>query len=525
VYIGVEGIESPMPMFVRSNLVRCLNSCALFLGLFLGVVSFAPLLHAGVPNRIVYQGRLLKNGVPVATSTQVTVELVPSTGGPPPYSRVFTVTPGPTGDFTLLIDNITTINWLTDAPKLRLSVSGETLSPSDDFGTSPYAFVAQTVEDAAITSPKIAPAAVTDSHIAGGIAASKILVATTSLGGVTLDKWVKGTGIDASVIVGTVTTASTHAPQHRAGAPDPVQLTASQTDGTAIISSVTLPGYDQTIQPVVNAAVPLTIRGAFGGPTNSQQPILRLYGNENNNTLRFQTNVDGSSYIAGPLGVGITSVTTGTTLDVGGVLRAHSIKDSSGFVSPIGAIISFAGQAAPQGWLICDGSQVSRTTYVELFNVVGTSFGSGDGASTFNLPDFRRRVPVGMGGAGTPALGNQIGSTGGQESQQLTLNNAPDHVHNGNTDNSDARGIVFIDPETISTPQNTVSFSYPKLVINVAALANGDLIQLGGHGHYHPHAHTFTSGGEVAISSSSTTLGSPFDILPPSLVVNYIIKY
>jgi hypothetical protein len=289
---------------------------------FLLLLSLSLSSHAaGVPNRIVYQGRLLKNGTPVTQSTNVNVKLIDA-AGKFLFGQIYTVTPGPTGDFTLVLDNITNVNWLTNAPKLQLSVGNETLSPSDDFGTSPYAFVAQTVEDAAITSPKIAPAAVTDSHIAGGIAASKILVATTSLGGVTLDKWVKGTGIDASVIVGTVTTASTHAPQHRAGAPDPVQLTASQTDGTAIISSVTLPGYDQTIQPVVNAAVPLTIRGAFGGPTNSQQPILRLYGNENNNTLRLQTNIDGSSYLSGPLAVGVSSTTA--LMEVGGAFKAAS---------------------------------------------------------------------------------------------------------------------------------------------------------------------------------------------------------
>lgn len=65
--------------------------------------------------------------------------------------------------------------------------------------------------------------------------------------------------------------------------------------------------------------------------------------------------------------------------------------------SPTGAVIGFAGSSAPSGWLLCDGSAVSRTTYADLFTAIGTSYGVGDGSTTFNLPDLRGRVPVGVG--------------------------------------------------------------------------------------------------------------------------------
>lgn len=64
-------------------------------------------------------------------------------------------------------------------------------------------------------------------------------------------------------------------------------------------------------------------------------------------------------------------------------------------VMPIGTIVTFAGNTAPTNWLICDGSAISRTTYSDLFNVLGTTYGNGDGSSTFNLPDLRTRVAVG----------------------------------------------------------------------------------------------------------------------------------
>ena len=63
----------------------------------------------------------------------------------------------------------------------------------------------------------------------------------------------------------------------------------------------------------------------------------------------------------------------------------------------VGEISMFAGSTAPTGWLICNGSAVSRTTYSALFAVIGTTYGSGDGSATFNLPDFRNNFPVGAG--------------------------------------------------------------------------------------------------------------------------------
>lgn len=63
---------------------------------------------------------------------------------------------------------------------------------------------------------------------------------------------------------------------------------------------------------------------------------------------------------------------------------------------PTGSVIPYAGESAPDGWLLCDGAAVSRTTYAALFAVIGTTFGSGDGSTTFNLPDLRGRVAVGV---------------------------------------------------------------------------------------------------------------------------------
>ena len=64
------------------------------------------------------------------------------------------------------------------------------------------------------------------------------------------------------------------------------------------------------------------------------------------------------------------------------------------------SIQAYGGAAAPWGWLLCQGQAISRTTYAELFNVIGTSFGEGDGSTTFNIPDMRESVPKGAGLSG-----------------------------------------------------------------------------------------------------------------------------
>lgn len=66
---------------------------------------------------------------------------------------------------------------------------------------------------------------------------------------------------------------------------------------------------------------------------------------------------------------------------------------------------------APTGWLICDGSAVSRATYADLFAVIGETYGAGDGSTTFNIPDFLNNVPLGKGPSGPGVnLGDQVGS-------------------------------------------------------------------------------------------------------------------
>ena len=94
---------------------------------------------------------------------------------------------------------------------------------------------------------------------------------------------------------------------------------------------------------------------------------------------------------------------------------------------PIGAMLPYGNTTPPENWLICDGSEVSRTTYAELFNVIGTSYGSGDGSTTFNLPDKRGRGSVGLDENDNDF--NVIGKKIGEKTHTLTLQEMPSHNH------------------------------------------------------------------------------------------------
>lgn len=129
---------------------------------------------------------------------------------------------------------------------------------------------------------------------------------------------------------------------------------------------------------------------------------------------------------AGNLSGATLSITGDAT--VGGDVKAGGSTP----LVPIGTILDFAAATAPAGYLVCDGSAVSRSTYAELFAVIGTTWGSGNGSTTFNVPDLRGRTAIGSGtGTASDATAHALGSSGGTETHTLTSaqSGVPAHVH------------------------------------------------------------------------------------------------
>lgn len=164
------------------------------------------------------------------------------------------------------------------------------------------------------------------------------------------------------------------------------------------------------------------------------------------------------------------------------------VRLDEGAHMPTGSIEMFGGASAPTGWLLCQGQAVSRTTFEALFAVIGTTFGVGDGSTTFNVPDMRQRFPIGKAASGT---GSTLGGTGG----------AIDHVHDLDTSTSHAKTTTT--GNLVAFDRKTLNFTYDT---------------------------TFTAtGGSSNVASAAvttaTTLGGDSDTAnPPFLAVNFIIK-
>lgn len=228
--------------------------------------------------------------------------------------------------------------------------------------------------------------------------------------------------------------------------------------------------------------------------------------------------------------LGSAAVTT-AKIDDGAVTSAKLSSNLQNAVIPSGSIFPFAGTSAPSGYLICDGSPVSRTTYADLFTVCGTTYGAGDGSTTFNLPNLKGRMPVGL--DSSQAEFDTRGETGGAKTHTLTQSEMPSHTHSGSSLSTSSSGSHSHSGSTDTagshthwTWQTTSSVGYSNTGAFSAAAAPS-LSTTGSDGS-HSHSLSISSAGDHTHSISGNTSaagsGSAHNNLQPYLTVNYIIR-
>lgn len=182
-------------------------------------------------------------------------------------------------------------------------------------------------------------------------------------------------------------------------------------------------------------------------------------------------------------------------------------------IVPTGGLMPFAGASAPTGYLLCDGSAVSRSTYSDLFSAISTTYGTGDGSSTFNIPDLRGRVIAGqddMGGSSANRLTNQtggldgdtLGGTGGTETHTLSEAELASHTHFV-FHNSSFNGGTFGSFDADDSLRMGVPNDSPD-----------------------NHQYVFKAGSSTANRGKSSSAGSgdAHNNVQPTIILNYIIK-
>ena len=184
--------------------------------------------------------------------------------------------------------------------------------------------------------------------------------------------------------------------------------------------------------------------------------------------------------------------TDGVVVNDGGTMKSVPASDFKEYIMPTGAVLPYAGSSAPTGFLLCYGQAISRSTYADLFSAISTTYGTGDGSATFNVPDLRGRVAAGqddMGGSSANRLtdqtgglnGDTLGDTGGSETHTLTTAQMPAHTH------------------TVAAQQQV----------------SGDSTNRGGSGQL---------GAAATITSSSTGGDGAHNNVQPTIILNYIIR-
>ena len=203
----------------------------------------------------------------------------------------------------------------------------------------------------------------------------------------------------------------------------------------------------------------------------------------------------------------------------------ETLKQYSGDLAAIefvgivpGTVVDYAGASTPAGYLLCYGQAVSRTTYARLFAALSTTWGAGDGSTTFNVPDLRGRATFGldnMGGTAAGRLsvtitGTTLGATGGLEAQTITQANLPNCT------------FTVTDPghhHAAASASGTYSVAnHGTLAFEVAG---GGVASNSGTDMNSVSTGTSTTGVTVASGGSGTAQ----PVLPPAAIVNKIIKY
>lgn len=198
---------------------------------------------------------------------------------------------------------------------------------------------------------------------------------------------------------------------------------------------------------------------------------------------------------------------------------------------PAGAMMAWGSDIIPANWLLCDGSSVSRSTYASLFAIIGTQYGSGDGTTTFNLPNIKGRTIVGKDASQTEF--DVLGETGGAKTHTLTESEIPSHTHTQNSHTHTFSGTTSTDGNHYHTSgANSNGFVAHATggggyAVGFTNAGSGEMMfyRYTDYAGSHTHTYSGTTSTQSVATNQNTGGGQAHNNLQPYIVLNYIIKF
>jgi microcystin-dependent protein len=226
----------------------------------------------------------------------------------------------------------------------------------------------------------------------------------------------------------------------------------------------------------------------------------------------------------------ITAPTSEQNAITSGTLNAVTNFITTVTPSPVppGVMTPYGGSSAPSGWLLCDGSAVSRTTYADLYAAISTTFGVGDGSTTFNLPNLQDRFPVGKGSTLSTlgATGGSLSHTHGQTQHQhdfSSVTGGHSHAFSGGGSHNHTWSNSFTTTGASAGPAQGGSGT-PTDVTRIAHTHSGSVSGSTSTSSASISGTTDTVSGSISGTSDFDDPSDTDGANPPYQVVNYIIK-
>jgi microcystin-dependent protein len=200
--------------------------------------------------------------------------------------------------------------------------------------------------------------------------------------------------------------------------------------------------------------------------------------------------------------------------------------------SEVGAIKPWTKTTAPDGYLLCDGAAVSRTTYADLFAVISTTYGAGDGSTTFNVPQLQGKMPQGYDGttynlAGTGGANTvTVAVTNNQTANNATNQSVAITGSISNTALTTAQLASHSHPFTASVNSGSEGYrGQERNSVGKPPQAGNTSNSGSGTGHNHAHTLSGTLTGNITTTLGGEVTASGTNSFSPFVVVNYIIKH